>query len=334
MTLKHYSTLIAVFTITLSVTDVHAQSTQNCLIDSLDISTGKNKDSLVQYNTYDPHWMIQYRSGHIGTTPTSPTYAIATTGNISAAYKDTKGRWITDSASHINPGIPKPQTLIDTLILRRNFRTCGNGTLVFNLNILCDDRIGDILIDGISVPNFTTVINGLNQSKLSNYKTAGGIKVTFQQILLKGTHTLDIMLVSDVIGIYDHNAIGLSMGGQIIGNGAILVNDYNPDCKDYECPTSTKISKPAQYVHNYLSTSNPNPFNHSTQISYNINSINSSAFIIIYNMTGQVVKRLPINNIGKGTISVDGSNLNSGTYLYSLIVDGEVIDTKNMMLSK
>ena len=37
---------------------------------------------------------------------------------------------------------------------------------------------------------------------------------------------------------------------------------------------------------------------------------------------------------GKGNVIVPGSEFNAGMYLYALIADGKVIDTKRMILTK
>ena len=42
----------------------------------------------------------------------------------------------------------------------------------------------------------------------------------------------------------------------------------------------------------------------------------------------------PINNMGHGSVQVNGLSLNAGMYLYSLVVDGRVVDTKRMILTK
>ena len=41
-----------------------------------------------------------------------------------------------------------------------------------------------------------------------------------------------------------------------------------------------------------------------------------------------------IATIGDGQISISASTLNAGMYLYSLVVDDRVVDTKRMILTK
>lgn len=39
-------------------------------------------------------------------------------------------------------------------------------------------------------------------------------------------------------------------------------------------------------------------------------------------------------NRGEASITIDGGSLNAGMYLYALIADGKVVDTKRMILTK
>ena len=78
----------------------------------------------------------------------------------------------------------------------------------------------------------------------------------------------------------------------------------------------------------------PNPFNHSTTINYNLPSLFSSAKIIVTDKAGKVLKQINLSGSGKGTMQVDASTLSSGAYQYSLYVDGKLIGTKQMVLTK
>jgi len=78
----------------------------------------------------------------------------------------------------------------------------------------------------------------------------------------------------------------------------------------------------------------PNPFNHTTTINYTLPQSYSSAKIIVTDKAGKALKQVNITGSGKGSISVDASALLSGSYQYSLYIDGKLIDTKQMVLAK
>jgi hypothetical protein len=78
----------------------------------------------------------------------------------------------------------------------------------------------------------------------------------------------------------------------------------------------------------------PNPFNTATTIGFYLPTTIATASIYVYDMNGIQLKSYPINERGKKNIIINGSEFNAGMYLYALIADGKVIDTKRMILTK
>ena len=83
-----------------------------------------------------------------------------------------------------------------------------------------------------------------------------------------------------------------------------------------------------------LDQNNPNPFSETTSIGVTVPESVKTANIFIYDMSGKEIKRMAIAARGKTRVSVAGSDLTSGMYLYSLIADGKVVSTKRMILAK
>ncbi|MCY7363491.1 MAG: T9SS type A sorting domain-containing protein, partial [Ignavibacteria bacterium] len=79
----------------------------------------------------------------------------------------------------------------------------------------------------------------------------------------------------------------------------------------------------------------PNPFNPTTSIKYEM-PLSAYVLIEIYNVSGVKIQTLVNENQVSGTYEVkfDGSNLSSGVYFYSLLVNENVLDTKRMVLIK
>lgn len=78
----------------------------------------------------------------------------------------------------------------------------------------------------------------------------------------------------------------------------------------------------------------PNPFTHTTSIGYTLPQKFTNAQIVITDKNGKTLKAIPVSGSGKGSLNVDASALSSGAYQYSLIVDGKLIATKQMILAK
>lgn len=78
----------------------------------------------------------------------------------------------------------------------------------------------------------------------------------------------------------------------------------------------------------------PNPFNASTSIGFYLPTSVATANIYVYDMNGTQLKSFSLSERGKGTVSIQGSEFIAGMYLYALIADCKVIDTKRMILTK
>lgn len=78
----------------------------------------------------------------------------------------------------------------------------------------------------------------------------------------------------------------------------------------------------------------PNPFADETSIAYYIPEEAGEVKIVFYTHSGIVVKEVEITEKGNGKLHVYAPDLSNGIYVYSIIADGEVIDTKKMVRSK
>jgi trimeric autotransporter adhesin len=78
----------------------------------------------------------------------------------------------------------------------------------------------------------------------------------------------------------------------------------------------------------------PNPFNKATQIRYSIPVNAKKAIIIINTIDGQKIKEYDLRNTKGQNIEISGGQLSAGNYVYSLIVDDILIDSKVMILTR
>lgn len=83
-----------------------------------------------------------------------------------------------------------------------------------------------------------------------------------------------------------------------------------------------------------LEQNNPNPFTEETIINFTISKVVSNANLMIYDMNGKELKEINISERGNGSVTIKGSEFVAGMYIYALIADSKVIDTKRMILTK
>ena len=82
-----------------------------------------------------------------------------------------------------------------------------------------------------------------------------------------------------------------------------------------------------------LYQNSPNPFKENTVIRFKLADDVRDAAICIFDMTGKTIKKLPVSS-GMESVSIGGYELGEGMFLYSLVVNGQEIDTKKMVISK
>ncbi len=75
----------------------------------------------------------------------------------------------------------------------------------------------------------------------------------------------------------------------------------------------------------------PNPFAEQTTITYNVPSSVGKAQLLFYNSAGQIIQTVDIKTRGKGKVNVFAADLSSGMYHYTLVADGQVVDSKKMV---
>ena len=78
----------------------------------------------------------------------------------------------------------------------------------------------------------------------------------------------------------------------------------------------------------------PNPFTLTSYIKFYIPSSTKDAMIIVSDANGSVKKQFTRLAPGFGTVNIEAGMLAAGTYQYTLLIDGKVIDTKQLVLTK
>ena len=78
----------------------------------------------------------------------------------------------------------------------------------------------------------------------------------------------------------------------------------------------------------------PNPFNASTYIKFYLPSTAKTGILIITDMNGQVLRQYNIGAPGFGKQTINPGEFAQGTYSYTLYVDGKMVETRQMILTR
>ena len=78
----------------------------------------------------------------------------------------------------------------------------------------------------------------------------------------------------------------------------------------------------------------PNPFSETTTIEFYVPKETEDATLYIFTLNGILSQTHKIVSQGKGCITISGSALSPGMYVYTLVVDGQIVDSKRMILTQ
>ena len=120
-------------------------------------------------------------------------------------------------------------------------------------------------------------------------------------------------------------------------NTSVIIKDAEIDGFSDNKKDNTKtenITNLATATTARLDQNAPNPFREETKISFNVPNNTQKAGIYIYNLLGSQIKKIEIHQTGEGSVMISGDQLTAGMYLYALIIDNQVIDTKKMILTE
>ena len=110
------------------------------------------------------------------------------------------------------------------------------------------------------------------------------------------------------------------------------VADSNNTTKSSRMVSDTTFSNILANAFLYQNT--PNPFNTSTEIKYFLPEGSTNAYIYVFNLQGGLLLSYPLTVNGFSSVIINGSELNAGMYIYSLVIGGQQAETKRMILTK
>ncbi|MFI5219912.1 MAG: tail fiber domain-containing protein [Bacteroidia bacterium] len=150
-------------------------------------------------------------------------------------------------------------------------------------------------------------------------------------------HAIPDVRVVNYIGLIPVLAEAIKEQKQIVDAKDAQIADLNTRLTALEARLSeTSSAKLSSFstADASLEQNNPNPFNQSTVIRFTVPKNYSSAQLVVTSVDGKSVRTYAINGSGAGEITINANELAAGSYSYSLNVNGKVIDTKSLVLTK
>jgi hypothetical protein len=98
---------------------------------------------------------------------------------------------------------------------------------------------------------------------------------------------------------------------------------------------ATGINQAGNAVNGFALDQNiPNPFSNETVISYNLPQQVNSASLVVYDLSGKQITSFPITEKGTSSITISSEKLAAGIYIYSVMADGKILDSKRMVVAQ
>ena len=83
-----------------------------------------------------------------------------------------------------------------------------------------------------------------------------------------------------------------------------------------------------------LAQNHPNPFHQQTVIPYFLSAEAGDAYLQVTSTDGKVLGKVSIQEAGAGQVIIKANAFPAGTYYYSLVVNGQIVETKKMILTR
>jgi hypothetical protein len=209
------------------------------------------------------------------------------------------------------------------------------------------------LIKKLNPVNYYFNVDENKNLALPTQKQYGFISQEVQKILPEFTQTLihpakldeegkEVSPSKEVLGLNYNGFIALLTKGvqeqqdrietleKLVNDQKLLISELNN-----KVTTSTGINTLSNIEAGFtMSQNEPNPFTHETIVRYTLPQSVSSAFMAVYDLTGKQITTIPVTEKGTASITITSEKLAAGIYIYSIVADGKVIDSKRMIVAE
>jgi trimeric autotransporter adhesin len=101
-----------------------------------------------------------------------------------------------------------------------------------------------------------------------------------------------------------------------------------------EASMTTGIKDGSLISNSSLEQNIPNPFTNETVINYNLSKEINSASLFVYDLSGKQIASFPIKEKGTASMTITSEKLAAGMYIYSIVADGKLVDSKRMIVAE
>lgn len=223
---------------------------------------------------------------------------------------------------------------------RSGFVSSSDASLKDNIQSLSNVLDGIRDINPVTY-NFKTDIENNNQQSQRNTTNDNNIRVRYgfiaqelEEIFPDVVHTMP----SGEKGIAYQELIPILVGA--IQEQQEVIDNLADEIEALRQPTTEQRRQAPASVQDALADGSamlmqntPNPFNQATEIGYRLPEGAATALIMVCDMNGKMLQTYPLPvNTTAGTLTIQAGSYTPGMYLYTLLVDGAQIDTKQMII--
>ena len=215
-----------------------------------------------------------------------------------------------------------------------NLKVEGVSDEYLLFTLASEDRVGvgtntpEVKLDvngAIKIGTTTNTIEGSLRFDGTDFQGyAGGewtslINTDEQELTLSGTD----------LTIDNGNTVDLSSMLTDVYNRIVAIETVVNGCCGSNLSVDQSGSEEPSLLQNY-----PNPFDESTIIEYYLPHHYSDAHLDVFGIDGTFITKFNVQPGGKGYVVLGTNSLAAGNYVYSLFADGELIGTKQMVVSR
>jgi len=120
----------------------------------------------------------------------------------------------------------------------------------------------------------------------------------------------------------------------VSGNGCTFFDVYfeKNAIEDFNKKVQKEVTNKKTEILGELKQNTPNPTSETTTIEYYLAPKIQSATIKVFNVSGMELQSIPLHKKGVHSIEIDCKALSSGVYFYTLMIAGEAVETKKMVV--